>query len=300
VSSAIGRRAVTKGRSLLSRARHWKDPIVVEVGYRAVLQRRSDPWGRRDYLGRFRAGGLSIEQFGRELLESPEFERVSARQNLVRSLHHSRCAFVRSLPPARRILDLGGTNLQHEDGAMVTMGYPYAFDELVIVDLPPDERHPLYNRGGVRADTVSRLGKITYAYHSMEDLSEYADGSFDLVYSGQSIEHVPVDVADKVLESAFRVLRRGGLLAVDTPNGRVTRLQQDEFIDPDHKYEYSPEELEAKLTRAGFDIVERKGLNLGLASVASGEFDESEYAENVGVFADPDACYLLAYICRKP
>jgi SAM-dependent methyltransferase len=289
-----------KARSLLSRAKHWKDPIVVEVGYRAVLQRQSDPWGRRDYLGRFRAGGLSIEQFGRELLESPEFERVSARQNLVRSLHHSRCAFVRSLPPARRILDLGGTNLQHEDGAMVTMGYPYEFDELVIVDLPPDERHPLYNRGGVRADTVSRLGKITYAYHSMEDLSEYADESFDLVYSGQSIEHVPVDVADKVLESAFRVLRRGGLLAVDTPNGRVTRLQQDEFIDPDHKYEYSPEELDTKLTRAGFDIVERKGLNLGLTSVESREFDESEYAENVGVFSDPDACYLLAYICRKP
>ncbi len=278
---------------------HWRDPIVIDVAYRALLQREPDPWGRRDYLARLRAGGLTVEQFGRELLESPEFERVRTARNLVRSLHHSRCAFVRSLPPARRILDLGGTNLQHEHGAMVTMGYPYAFEELVIVDLPPDERHPLYNRGGVRADTLSHLGKITYAYHSMEDLSPYPEGSIDLVYSGQSIEHVPVDVADRVLEGAYRVLRRGGLLALDTPNGRVTRLQQAAFIDPDHKYEYAPEELEAKLARAGFDIVERKGLNLGLKSVETGRFDEAEVAENVGVFADPRSCYLLAYVCRK-
>jgi len=288
------------GRALLAQVRHWRDPFVVEVGYRAVLERRPDPWGRQDYLGRLREGRLTIEQFGRELLESPEFERVQARRSLIRSLHHSRCAFVRSLPPARRILDLGGTNLQHEHGAMVTMGYPYAFDELVIVDLPPEDRHPLYNRGGVRTDTDCPQGRITYAYHSMEDLSAYPDGSFDLVYSGQSIEHVPVDVADQVLGGAHRVLRPGGLLALDTPNGSVTRLQQAAFIDPDHKVEYSPEELDAKLARAGFDIVERRGLNLGLRSVAARRFEAAEFAENVGVFSDPASCYLLAYLCTKP
>ena len=298
-AAALARRGAQKGRLLLSRGLHWRDPMIVEVGYRAVLQRAPDPWGRRDFLGRFRSGDLTVEQFGRELLESPEYERVHAARDLVRSLHHSRCAFVRSLPRARRILDLGGTNLQHEDGAMVTMGYPYAFEELVIVDLPPEDRHPLYNRGGVRSDTQSRLGKITYAYHSMEDLSAYPDESFDLVYSGQSIEHVPVDVADKVLEGAFRVLRRGGTLAVDTPNGRVTRLQQTEFIDPDHKHEYTPEELEEKLSRAGFDIVERKGLNLSLKSVQTGHFDAAEVAENVGIFALPASCYLLAFVCQK-
>lgn len=299
-AAALGRRAARMGRSLLSRAKHWRDPIVVEVGYRAVLQRRPDPWGRRDFLGRFRSGSFTVEQFGRELLDSPEFERVRATRSLVHSLHHSRCAFVRSLPPARRILDLGGTNLQHEHGAMVTMGYPYFFDELVIVDLLPEERHPLYNRGGMRDDVEARQGKITYAYHSMADLSRYPDGSFDLVYSGQSIEHVPVEVADTVLAGAFRVLRHGGLLALDTPNARVTRLQQAEFIDPDHKHEYTPDELEEKLERAGFDVVERKGLNLGLRSVEEEHFDEAEVAENVGVFADPGSCYLLAMVCRKP
>jgi SAM-dependent methyltransferase len=299
-AAVLARRLARKGRFLLSRAKHWRDPIVVEVGYRAVLQRLPDPWGRRDFLGRFRSGSFTVEQFGRELLDSPEFERVRATRSLVHSLHHSRCAFVRSLPPARRILDLGGTSLQHEHGAMVTMGYPYFFDELVIVDLLPDERHPLYNRGGVRDDVEARQGKITYAYHSMADLSRYADESFDLVYSGQSIEHVPIDVADIVLSESFRVLRRGGLLAVDTPNALVTRLQQAEFIDPDHKYEYTPGELEEKLSRAGFEIVERKGLNLGLRSVEEGRFDEAEVAENVGVFSDTASCYLLAMVSKKP
>jgi SAM-dependent methyltransferase len=299
-TAALSRRVARKGKALLLRAAHWRDPIVVEAGYRAVLQRRPDPWGRRDFLGRFRSGSFTVEQFGRELLDSPEFERVRATRSLVHSLHHSRCAFVRSLPPARRILDLGGTNLQHEHGAMVTMGYPYRFDELVIVDLLPDERHPLYNRGGLRSDVESRQGMITYAYHSMADLSRYADESFDLVYSGQSLEHVPVDVADTVLAGALRVLRRGGTLALDTPNALVTRLQQDELIDPDHKYEYTPEELEVKLVRAGFEIVERKGLNLGLESVKAGVFDEREVAENVGIFSDPASCYLLAMVCRRP
>jgi SAM-dependent methyltransferase len=294
------RTAERKARALVSRAKHRRDPFVVETVYRAILQRRPDPWGERDFLARMRGGRFTVEQLGRELLDSPEYERVRATPNLVHSLHHSRCLFVRSLPPSRRILDLGGTNLQHEHGAMVTMGYPYDFDELVIVDLPPDERHPLYNRGGLRQDAESARGTIRYAYHSMEDLSAYPEGSFDLVYSGQSIEHVPLDVADTVLGGAFRVLRSGGVLAVDTPDARLTRLQQTEFIDPDHEYEYTAAELEDKLRAAGFEVVERKGLNLGRQSVEKGRFDASEVAENVGIYAAPELCYLLATVCRKP
>ena len=40
---------------------------------------------------------------------------------------------------------------------------------------------------------------MTYRYHSMTDLSSYPSGSFDLVYSGQSIEHVTRREADSVL-----------------------------------------------------------------------------------------------------
>jgi predicted SAM-dependent methyltransferase len=133
----------------------------------------------------------------------------------------------------------------------------------------------------------------------MTDLSAYEDESFDLVYSGQSIEHVPVDAADVMLKSALRVLRPGGWLAVDTPNARMTRLQQETLIDPDHTYEYRPDELRDKLVAAGFVVVEEKGLNLGRECLDAGRFDATELARSVGVFADVEACYLMAFVCRK-
>src|SRR5438128_9680481 len=140
------------------------------------------------------------------------------------------------------------------------MGYPYPFDGLTVIDLPEHERHPLY-RSPEHSIVQSHLGPVTYRYHSMSDLSSYSDESFDLVYSGQSIEHVPEREADHVIREVRRVLRRGGYFAFDTPNARITRLQQDAFIDPDHDVEYTAAELDAKLGNAGFEIVERKGLN---------------------------------------
>jgi predicted SAM-dependent methyltransferase len=297
---AYARRVLRRAEALHRLVRTGPPSAVLEVTYRAILQRTPDAHARRDYLPLLRTGSMSVEQLGRRLIESEEFEQWSASQDLGMSLHRSRCAFVRSLPPARRILDLGGTNLLHEHGAMVVMGYPYRFEELVIVDLLPEDRHPIYDRGGIRSDVETGLGTVRYAYHSMTDLSRYEDSSFDLVYSGQSIEHVPVAAADTMLEGSYRVLRPGGWLAIDTPNARLTRLQSDEFIDPDHEHEYTVKELRDKVGAAGFDIVEEKGLNLGLGSLERGRFDAGEVAKNVGVFADAESSYLMAFVCRKP
>jgi ubiquinone/menaquinone biosynthesis C-methylase UbiE len=134
----------------------------------------------------------------------------------------------------------------------------------------------------------------------MSDLSAFADESFDLVYSGQSIEHVTAEEGSIVLNEAFRVLRPGGYIALDTPNALVTRLQQAAFIDPDHKVEYTPDELSAKLGSAGFDVVESKGLNYAGRSVEAGRFDPEEVAANSGMFEAAEDCYILCYVCRKP
>jgi SAM-dependent methyltransferase len=297
--AALIRRALSRGYALAERAVAGPPEAVLDIAYRAIFQRSPDRYARRDYLPALRRGELTAETLGRRLIDSREFEALSASRDLGLSLHRSRCAFVRSLPPARRILDLGGTDLGHEHGAMLTMGYPYRFEELVIVDLPPDDRHEIYNRGGTHPDVDTGRGTVRYAYHSMTDLSPYEDESFDLVYSGQSIEHVPVDAADVMLKSALRVLRPGGWLAVDTPNARMTRLQQEALIDPDHTYEYRPDELRDKLVAAGFVVTEEKGLNLGRDCLDAGRFDATELARSVGVFADVEACYLMAFVCRK-
>jgi SAM-dependent methyltransferase len=229
--------------------------------------------------------------------DSKEFADTKAYRHMGSSVHRGRCVFVRSLPRARRILDLGGSSRGSEAGALVELGYPYAFDELVIVELPAEVRHDHYS-DVVEADrVVTALGPVTYRYHSMTDLTGLEDGSFDLVYSGQSIEHVSVADADAALAEVRRVLRPGGFLALDTPNGAVCRLQQPGFIDPDHKVEYTHAELSAKLTAAGFAIVRRHGLNFAGASVETGVFDVGETARQWGLFDDIENSYILAYVC---
>jgi hypothetical protein len=97
-----------------------------------------------------------------------------------------------------------------------------------------------------------------------------------------------------------RVLKPGGVLALDTPNANLTRLQQDAFIDPDHKYEYRHAEMAAMLRGNGFVIERAMGINYGGDSVARRQFDATELATKRGIFDDIEKCYLLAYVCRKP
>jgi SAM-dependent methyltransferase len=213
---------------------------------------------------------MSPSQLAEWIYASSEWWTVAPFTQLAPALHFSRSLFIRSLPRARRILDLGGTALGSDKGAMVLMGYPYAFDELVVIDLPPDDRNDLYKETVARDLVQTELGPVQYRYHSMSDLTGYADGSFDLVYSGQSIEHVPVDEAERVLAAAARILRPGGHLALDTPRA------------------------------AGLEVLEAKGLNLAARSVAEGTFSIQEVATNRGLFAEIEDCYLLSYLCRKP
>jgi SAM-dependent methyltransferase len=134
----------------------------------------------------------------------------------------------------------------------------------------------------------------------MTDLSSYPSGYFDLVYSGQSIEHVRRQEANRVLAQVRRVLRPGGFLALDTPNRELTSLQQKAFIDPDHKYEYSHREMAAMLRGNGFVVEQAVGINYGGDAAARGVFDVGEVATKRGLFHDITDCYLLGYVCSLP
>jgi SAM-dependent methyltransferase len=273
---------------------------ALDLVYELVLRREPDPSGTRDYLGALQNGSLSPQDLVQRAVASGEWWWETPFPDLGLSLHLSRILFVRSLPPARTILDLGGTALGTPGGALVMMGYPYDFDDLVVIDLPSDERNEIYQEDGTRTVIDTHRGPVRYRYHSMADLSGFDDGSVDLVYSGQSIEHVPVDVADTVLSEVRRVLRPGGHLALDTPNARVTRLQQDAFIDPDHEHEYTHAELSEKLRRAGLEVIDAKGLTYAGPSLAAGHFDAAQVAAARGMFSAIEDCYLLAYVCRSP
>ncbi len=274
---------------------------AVRVAYNVLLRRDPDPAAWDHYAGAVRSGVWTRADIADRIRGSSEYRtQVPYRESsFFSSLHASRCEFVLGLPPARRIVDIGGGHTTDGRGALVVLGYPYSFDELVIVDLPQESRHDLY-RSAAYGDQRTTMGAVRYEYRSMSDLSFAQDASVDLVYSGQSIEHVAEAEGDVALAEAFRVLEPGGYLALDTPNAAVCRLEQEAFIDPDHKVEYTLDVLTEKVVAAGFEVVTARGLNWGGTSAALGVFDRSEVAAHNGIFFDAAACYLLALVCRKP
>lgn len=274
--------------------------VALRMAYQILLRREPDPTGVGSMLPLLESGELTYDDLLGSLLGSDEFFVTPRFRHLSPSLHTSRCTFIRSLPRGARILDLGGTHLHRDEGALLAMGYPYPFEELVIMDLPHDERHPLYQESNVLTEVETDLGPVRYQYHSMTDLSRYDDESFDLVYSGQTFEHVTEAEGDHVLAEVLRILRPGGHLGLDTPNGRATRMQQPHFIDPDHEVEYDEPTLTKKIEAAGFEISRVQGLNHLGSCIESGNFSFEETAKHHGVYDAADECYLLAYVCRKP
>src|SRR5262249_22238608 len=153
---------------------------------------------------------------------------------------------VRRLPAADQIVDLGGSAAGRPEGALLLMGYPHRFQRLSIVEPPREQRHAMYadHCGEYNQIIQTAQGPVCYVYKSMIDLSDFTNASVDLVYSGESIEHVTQAEAKQTIREAFRVLKRGGHFCLDTPNRTITRLQHpNEFINPDHKHEYTHQEL---------------------------------------------------------
>jgi Methyltransferase domain/Domain of unknown function (DUF4214) len=280
--------------------RYFPPRQTVRSAYQLVLDREPDEPAMDQFVRSLLDGEISRKGIVESLVHSEELRSTVPIQNILLSMHVSRCEFVRGMPKASRILDLGGTHQGFPDGALVHLGYPYRFDRLLVVDLPAEERHEIYRGGSDGAAVQSPLGPVEFAFHSMTELDRYPDASFDLVYSGQSIEHITEAEGARVIQQVHRVLAPGGWFCVDTPNGPAWRLKSEDVMNPDHKIEYSSALLVSKLIEAGFDIRESKGLNYMGAALSRGQFDEEEASRNPGVFAAADECILLAIVAQKP
>jgi SAM-dependent methyltransferase len=102
---------------------------------------------------------------------------------------------------------------------------------------------------------------VEWLKRTLGDMGPVADGSVDMVFAGQVIEHLwPDDVAGFLLESR-RVLRDRGFLVIDSPNRRVT--EAIEWLHPQHTAELSVDEIAALVRLAGFDLEAIRGVLLG-------------------------------------
>jgi len=85
----------------------------------------------------------------------------------------------------------------------------------------------------------------------------FADGSFDVVCLWDVLEHIP-DV-DAFLAEVRRVLRPGGLLAVQSPNvrsvmARAAGAEWSWLLLPFHVWHFTPASIRATLARRGFGV----------------------------------------------
>ncbi len=121
------------------------------------------------------------------------------------------------------------------------------------------------------ADMVARCGEQGLAAERadlFEALRGAEEGSLGAVVSLHVVEHLPAERLPELAALAWRALRPGGALILETPNPLSLVVAARNFWrDPTHRRPLHPETLELCLAEAGFEPVER----LELRRFADGE-----------------------------
>lgn len=278
------------------------DYDFLTLTHEVVLGRKLDASTLDHLAQQLSQGHLTRHHFLYNLFHSEEFRRTTWKPaDFWLTLHRARFLIAAQLPKARRIVDLGGSCEGRPEGALVVYGYPYHFESLTIVELPREARFVDYVEicGEYTEPIQTPLGPVHYVYASMTELAPIADGSVDLVYAGQSIEHVTPEQAVHVLRQVHRILRPGGHFCFDTPNRNVTRLGFPDYIVDDHKYEYTHQEMVALLEQNGYAVRDAKGITLMDQSLREGRFIPEEALGRDRLYEDIEECFLLYYKAEK-
>ncbi|HEX9164146.1 MAG TPA: class I SAM-dependent methyltransferase [Thermoanaerobaculia bacterium] len=89
-----------------------------------------------------------------------------------------------------------------------------------------------------------------------------ADGSIGSILATHVVEHLPVEVLFELYRQASRVLRRGALLMIETPNAESLLVTGSDFWrDPTHLAPRHPAALVLLAREHGFDIEELRAVH---------------------------------------
>jgi len=285
----------------MSHGDHVDDHVADEEAVRnamTVVLGRQPGAGEVESFGRYVAAArLTRGQVAVALQATSEAVTASMRDALelhLFAIHLARVRLIATmLPPANRILDLGGAA-----APLCDTGYPHPFEQLTIIDLPPEDRHEEF-AGRIVAERTTAHGVVRVAYTSMVDLSMFDDFSIDLVWSGESLEHIEIEDARRLYAEVRRVLRPDGWFCLDTPNRKLTRIHAEGgMIHPDHRHEYEPDELVAELCNGGFDVVRSLGVCDMPLTASSGMIDYRDFVAGAGVTTALDSAYIQYHACR--
>lgn len=236
-----------------------------------------------------------------QILFSAEFFKKMTENALeihLNYIHWARIRLVSTvLPEAKNIVDLGGAN-----GSIFDMGYPYKFDKLTIVDLPPEDRCLMYKNIEIKSN-ITPLGPVYVLFTNMTDLSAIDDNSVDFVWSGESIEHITEDDSKTVYTEVKRILKPGGFFCLDTPNRLLTEIHTEwnggGYIHPEHKIEYYPKDLKKNLIDFGFSIVQELGVCEMTNTCKTRKFDYKDFVTGNALSSNLESSYIQFYKCKK-
>jgi SAM-dependent methyltransferase len=229
---------------------------------------------------------------------SREYLKEYQRPRPFLRLHFARQEWVKNLPKATRVLDIGGSSPSLPEGALIELGYSHRPQEIVIFDKPPAEQfwgNPLYDQTHSREFA---WGKVQYIHGYAEDLmlnDQLRNEKFDMIFMGQVVEHIQIAGLPVVFNWIKAHLQPGGVFCFDTPNRIVTKVQMgdDLYIDPDHKKEYTPAEIVTLMQENGFEVIQQKAI-LQMPNVQkNNSFGLEDYYDGQLLSDNPDEGYCF-------
>ena len=235
----------------------------LKLAYITLLQRKIDPSGLKFWKEKIDNKHFKYKDLLDVIYNSPEFI-MHYKVSFSAMLHRARQEWCSSLDKFKYVLDIGGSSPNIEMGALIELGYQHRPKELVVFDLPEDEQYWGKPKFAQNRDYTFDWGTLKYEHgHAeyIERCKSLSDGKFDCVFMGQTIEHINKNRLSSLLSWIRGHLVPKGKFIFDTPNRDVTKIQSPhKYIDDDHKYEYTPIEMEQILRKNGFKVVKGHGL----------------------------------------
>lgn len=134
-----------------------------------------------------------------------------------------------------------------------------------------------------------------------ECFASIADGALGSVLAMHVVEHLPADALFALFRESARVLRRGGLLMIETPNAESLAVAATDFWrDPTHIAPRHPAALTVLAREHGFAIEEIRavhelpeGARIAIQAEDPPELQRVIHAVNDRLFAPPDLRVIL-------
>lgn len=279
--------------------KNLKNIDYVKLAYLVLLKRKIDQAGLNCWQEQIRNGKFSYENVLDTILNSEEYK--SLHFPFLEILHKGRQLWVKKLKRFNHILDIGGSCPHNKMGALVDLGYRYRAKETIIIDLPEDKQFwgkPNFDQAKVYS---FKWGSVRYIHEYAENInniSELKELKFDLVFMGQTIEHIEKERLPLVLSFIREHLRKNGRFIFDTPNRDITKIQNpNSYVSPDHKYEYTPVELEKILQDSGFKIINKFGILSMPNTYKTKIFNYFEVKKTKILSKYPENSYVFAFEC---